>query len=132
MLRGEGGEATSLRMASGSRLVAAWDLRAVRAERDVFDGGAGVDTLGYAGRRRGVVVDLASHGRDAGALGEGDSLRRLEKVVGTDGDDRLFGDESPNALDGGAAMIWLWDGVATTGFEGARGQIARGATPAMT
>ena len=74
----------------------------VRAERDVFDGGAGVDTLGYTGRPRGVVVDLASHGRDAGARGEGDSLRRLEEVVGTDGDDRLFGDESANALDGGA------------------------------
>ena len=29
-------------------------------------------------------------------------MRRLEKVVGTDGDDRLFGDESANALDGGA------------------------------
>ncbi len=74
----------------------------VRAERDVFDGGAGVDTLGYAGRRRGVVVDLAGRGRDAGAPGEGDSLRRLEQVVGTDGDDRLFGDESANSLDGGA------------------------------
>jgi hypothetical protein len=74
----------------------------VRAERDVFDGGAGVDKLGYAGRRRGVVVDLAGRGRGAGARGEGDSLRRLEHVVGTDGDDRLFGDESANSLDGGA------------------------------
>jgi hemolysin type calcium-binding protein len=74
----------------------------VRAERDFVDGGAGVDTLGYTGRRRGVVVDLSSHGRDAGARGEGDSLRRLEGVVGTDGDDRLLGDDSANLLDGGA------------------------------
>jgi RTX calcium-binding nonapeptide repeat (4 copies) len=74
----------------------------VRAERDFVDGGAGVDTLGYTGRQRGVVVDLSSHGRDAGASGEGDSLRRLEGVVGTDGDDRLLGDDSANLLDGGA------------------------------
>ena len=102
VLRGEGGDDL---LEDGQRLTVSLPLGTfapVRAERDVFDGGAGVDMLGYAGRRRGVVVDLASHGRDAGALGEGDSLRRLEKVVGTDGDDRLFGDESPNALDGGA------------------------------
>ena len=99
----EGTETTRLRMASCSPSRCRLGTFApVRAERDVFDGGAGVDTLGYTGRRRGVVVDLASHGRDAGARGEGDSLRRLEEVVGTDGDDRLFGDESANALDGGA------------------------------
>lgn len=102
VLRGEDGDDA---LEDGQRLTLSLPLGTfapVRAERDVFDGGAGVDTLGYTGRRRGVVVDLASHGRDAGARGEGDSLRRLEEVVGTDGDDRLFGDESANALDGGA------------------------------
>jgi Ca2+-binding RTX toxin-like protein len=73
----------------------------VRAARDAFDGGAGVDTLGYSGRRRGVVVDL-SRDRDAGARDEDDSVRGLEGVVGTAGKDRLLGDELANSLDGGA------------------------------
>jgi RTX calcium-binding nonapeptide repeat (4 copies) len=74
----------------------------VRAQRDVIDGGVGFDTLGYTGRELGVVVDLASRGRDAGARGERDSLRMLEGVVGTDGDDRLLGSDSANLLHGEA------------------------------
>jgi RTX calcium-binding nonapeptide repeat (4 copies) len=52
----------------------------VRAERDVFDGGAGVDSLGYRGRRRGILVDLSHGGSPAGAPGEGDRLRALESI----------------------------------------------------
>jgi Ca2+-binding RTX toxin-like protein len=74
----------------------------VRAERDVFDGGAGVDTLGYRGRRRGIVVDLSRGDRPAGAPGEGDLLQGLEGVDGTDGDDRLLGDDAANSLGGHA------------------------------
>jgi RTX calcium-binding nonapeptide repeat (4 copies) len=71
-----------------------------RPERDVFEGGAGVDTFGYAGRRRGVVVDLSRAGR-AGARGEDDWLRGLEGFVGTSGDDRLVGDQLGNVIFGG-------------------------------
>jgi hypothetical protein len=73
---------------------------AVPAESDVFDGGLGTDTLGYEGRRRGVIADLARTDRHAGAPGEGDSLRGLEAVVGSGGDDRIFGDDLSNTLDG--------------------------------
>jgi hypothetical protein len=73
----------------------------VPAERDVFDGGVGTDTLGYEGRRRGVIVDLARTDRHAGAPGEGDSLRRLERVEGGNGGDVLRGDDSANLLLGG-------------------------------
>jgi hypothetical protein len=73
----------------------------VLAERDVFDGGPGADTLSYGGRRRGVTVDLARTDRHAGATGEGDALRGLEAVVAGSGSDRLFGDDIANALDGG-------------------------------
>ena len=73
----------------------------VRAERDVFDGGVGTDTVGDEGRRRGVFADLARTDRHAGALGERDALRGLEVVVGGSGDDRLFGDDVANGLDGG-------------------------------
>ena len=73
----------------------------VAAERDVYDGGAGTDTLGYEGRRRGVIADLARTDRHAGARGERDSLRGLERLEGGNGGDRLLGDDSANALLGG-------------------------------
>jgi hemolysin type calcium-binding protein len=73
---------------------------AVPAESDVFDGGLGTDTLGYEGRRRGVIADLARTDRHAGAPGEGDSLRGLEAVVGSGGDDRIFGNDLSNSLAG--------------------------------
>lgn len=72
----------------------------VPAERDVFDGGLGTDTLSYEGRRRGVTADLARTDRHAGAPGERDALRGLEAVVGGSGADRLFGDGAANALSG--------------------------------
>lgn len=70
----------------------------VAAERDVFDGGAGTDTLGYEGRRRGVIADLARTDRHAGTRGERDSLRGLERLEGGNGGDRLMGDHSANTL----------------------------------
>jgi Ca2+-binding RTX toxin-like protein len=72
----------------------------VPAERDVFDGGVGTDTLSYEARRRGVIADLARTDRHAGAPREGDSLRGLEAVVGSGGDDRIFGNDLSNTLDG--------------------------------
>lgn len=71
------------------------------AERDAFDGGAGTDTLGYEGRRRGVLADLARTDRHAGAPGERDSLRGLERIEGGNGGDLLLGDASANLLLGG-------------------------------
>jgi Ca2+-binding RTX toxin-like protein len=73
----------------------------VPAERDVFRGGAGTDTLGYEGRRRGVLADLARTDRHAGAPGERDSLQGLERLEGGDGGDVLRGDRSANLLVGG-------------------------------
>lgn len=67
------------------------DGDSVRApDADVMDGGAGVDTVSYSGRRRPVFVDLARGGR-GGERGEGDVLRGLEGVTGGAGDDRLAG-----------------------------------------
>lgn len=77
-------------------------LAPVAAERDVFDGGEGVDTLGYSGRRRAVIADLARGDPHAGARGEGDSLRGLEALVGGNGNDRLLGNDTANSLVGDA------------------------------
>jgi RTX calcium-binding nonapeptide repeat (4 copies) len=73
----------------------------VRAERDVFDGGDGTDTLGYSGRRRGLVVDLARTDPHAGSRGERDLLQGLEAVGGGNGNDRLLGHDGANSLWGG-------------------------------
>jgi hypothetical protein len=71
------------------------------AERDVFDGGDGSDTLGYTGRRGGVAADLARADPHAGTRGEGDSLHGLEALGGGNGNDRLLGNDSANLLWGG-------------------------------
>ena len=73
----------------------------VPPERDLFEGGVGTDTLGYEGRRRGVIADLARTDRHAGAPGEGDSLRELEQLEGGHGGDLLLGDDLANSLVGG-------------------------------
>jgi RTX calcium-binding nonapeptide repeat (4 copies) len=99
----------------------------VAAERDVFDGGEGTDTLGYEGRRRGVIADLARTDRHAGAPGERDSLRRLEVVTGGNGDDRLFGDDLENGLSGGPGSDLLVGRAGDDGLElGAGSNRARG------
>jgi hypothetical protein len=99
----------------------------VRAERDVFDGGAGTDLLGYEGRRRRVIADLARTDRHAGAPGEGDSLRGLEVVVAGSGDDRLFGNDIANGLNGGDGDDVLVGRAGDDGLElGAGSNRARG------
>jgi hypothetical protein len=93
----------------------------VRAERDIFDGGDGVDALGYEGRRRVVVADLARTGRHAGVRGERDSLRGLEGLVGGNGDDRLLGDGAANLLWGGAGDDVLVGRAGDDQLEGGEG-----------
>ena len=93
----------------------------VAPERDVFDGGAGVDTLGYAGRRRGVTADLSRSDPHAGARGEDDRLLALESLVGTDGDDRLAGDALANVLFGGGGDDLLVGRAGDDQLEGSSG-----------
>ena len=99
--------------------------RGVSAGRDHLDGGAGNDLMSdhdassggpagpdtliagegldylysYAGRRRGVTVDLSRSGGQ-GQRGENDTLSGFEVVNGSDGDDTLIGDAGPNEIDG--------------------------------
>ena len=76
----------------------ATDVGAAPAD-DTINGGGGEDTLSYAGRRRGVIVDLRAH--RGGQTGEHDSIANVEGVSGGSGPDRLAGDGGPNYLDGG-------------------------------
>lgn len=65
---------------------------------DVFNGGAGEDTVSYAGLTRGVSVSLDGTADD-GALGEGDNV---EDVIGGSGNDTLTGNDQDDAFYGGA------------------------------
>ena len=65
---------------------------------DVLDGGGDPDTVSYAGRTRGVTVDLG-RGR-GGAAGEADVLRGFQNARGGDGDDTIDGTDGNNFLRG--------------------------------
>lgn len=66
---------------------------------DRIDGGPGVNTVSYAGRERSVVVDLAVGGAQ-GSAKEGDTITRVQNVIGSERNDRLRGDTGANVLDG--------------------------------
>jgi RTX calcium-binding nonapeptide repeat (4 copies) len=70
------------------------------ASRDFYDGGAGQDTLSYAGRRRPLTVNLRTH--RAGKRGEGDRIPGIDGATGGSGADVLIGDRFENLLDGRA------------------------------
>ena len=69
---------------------------------DVLDGGDGSDTVFYEGNsltRKGVTIDLLS-GRGQGEDAEGDLLRNVENIRGSDYADILMGDQGNNILEG--------------------------------
>lgn len=67
---------------------------------DVVDGGPGRDQVSYSERSVGVVADLDDARGDDGEPGEGDSLLRVEDIVGTTQNDVLTGNNSDNSLFG--------------------------------
>lgn len=80
----------------------------ITATNDHFHGGAGIDTISYAGRASGVVVTadgLALSGDPSGG-GEQDVVEAdIENIIGGDGDDKLTaaaGSLTAHALTGGS------------------------------
>ena len=65
-----------------------------------LDGGAGVDTVSYAGSDRGVIVYL-SEGTGKRGHAEGDVIMDIEDVLGSVHGDVLGGDDGANRLSGG-------------------------------
>lgn len=89
---------------------------------DSFDGGSGRDVIDYAGRRRGVLVDLSKPGPGAGEPGEGDLVTAVEDVAGGGGPDVLRGDAGANGIYGGSgrdAVFGLGGADSLDGGEGA-------------
>lgn len=97
---------------------------------DVLDGGAGTDTALYAGRREGIVVDLADPAPD-GTGDERDTLSSIEGVYGGKSDDRIVGDAGPNRLfgAGGSDAISGGDGPDEVVGAGGHDRLDGGAGP---
>jgi Ca2+-binding RTX toxin-like protein len=71
-------------------------------DSDSIVGGTGDDTVNsYLNRVAAVYVDLSEPRRD-GQRGEGDDLSGVERLLGGDGDDRLYGDGDANFISGNA------------------------------
>ncbi len=66
-----------------------------------LDGGAGTDTASYADSNAAVTVNLAT-GTHSGGHAQGDTLTRIQNLIGSSHNDNLSGDSNANSLDGGA------------------------------
>lgn len=89
-----------LRGVAGDDVLNAGDGGTFGPTPDHVDGGAGRDTLSYAGAPHGVRVDLAAPGPQGGRR-ERDAVAGIEDAEGGFGPDRLFGDRAGNRLSGG-------------------------------
>lgn len=87
---------------------------------DDLDGGSGTDTALYDGSPDPVMVKL-DLGVGAGGDAEGDVLKRIEAVIGSDGGDTLIGDEEANLLDGGEGDNTLIGGDGDDTLDGGGG-----------
>jgi Ca2+-binding RTX toxin-like protein len=82
---------------------------------DTLDGGDGTDYLNYNTSSEGVNVDLST-GTGTGGDAEGDVITGFERIIGSNFDDTLTGDDANNlftggagadAIDGGAGVDWV-------------------------
>jgi Ca2+-binding RTX toxin-like protein len=73
------------------------DQFVVGAGNDLIDGGDGIDSVSYAESQQLVALDLAT----GFAISEGiDTLVSIEGVIGSSGNDRIFGDAIGNSIGG--------------------------------
>jgi Ca2+-binding RTX toxin-like protein len=74
------------------------DQFVVGAGSDLIDGGEGIDSVSYAESQAPVALDLAT----GFAIAEGiDTLVSIENVIGSSGNDRIFGDGIGNSIGAG-------------------------------
>lgn len=76
---------------------------------DEIVGGLGTDTISYAARTAAVDVSLDDAANDGDRGGEGDNVRAdVENVSLGSGNDRAWGDDDANVIDGGAGSDSIW------------------------
>jgi Ca2+-binding RTX toxin-like protein len=83
------------------------DVFAPFGGNDYIDGSLGIDLVSYSidvfrGGDRGILADLAQ-GTIFDCTGSIDTVKGIERVAGSDWDDRILGDEGDNLLDGNEA-----------------------------
>ena len=91
---------------------------------DAIDGGgnsANGDTATYANSDAGVRVTVNTATGNEGGDAEGDRLSNIENLVGSDHDDRLFGDGEINELSGGDGDDRIVAGAGVDAVEGGAG-----------
>lgn len=106
--------------------------------RDVFDGGAGTDTLEWVNYVDAAIIDLHDQSKNAGAAkwltlanveiisgtGFGDDLRgdgSANTLIGNEGNDRLYGRAGNDTLMGGKGADHLDGGTGSDRMEGGSG-----------
>ena len=102
-----------------------WDRLHGDAGADTLDGGPGIDTAIYSFSPAGVTIDLSgapdSEGYVRGSVGgdaEGDRLKNVENLWGSEYDDRLIGDGNDNELLGSSGHDTLNGGPGDDVLEG--------------
>lgn len=80
------------------------DILIANTGADKLLGGSGYDTASYAASTSGVVIELGTTSGTtigSGGFAEGDVLRSIEALIGSESNDRLHGDGADNRLSGG-------------------------------
>ncbi|SDM11558.1 M10 family metallopeptidase C-terminal domain-containing protein [Maricaulis salignorans] len=90
------------------------------AGADSLDGGAGTDVADYSESGRRVVVDLEA-GTGSGGDAAGDTLSRIENLVGSGSSDILTGNGSANTLNGGGGRDEIYGGAGNDTIDGGSG-----------
>ena len=93
------------------------DVIVGNAGANSLDGGAGIDTVSYAGATAAVTVSLAIAGAQ-NTVGDGvDSLANVENLSGSSFNDTLTGNGGNNLLEGGAGGDLLRGGLGADVFR---------------
>ena len=88
------------------------------AGADILDGGDGVDRAVYNNSPTGITINLSakdanSYSTGSGGDAEGDRLRNIQDIEGSDHDDVLTGDEEDN---------WFWGNAGADILDGGGGE----------
>jgi len=89
-------------------------------EADTLDGGTGTDTASYVLSFAGVNVNLAT-GRGTGGYADGDVLRGIENILGSNRNDTLRGDDGNNVLNGRSGNDIIFSGHGENTLRGGSG-----------
>ena len=87
---------------------------------DTIDGGAGNDTVSYAYVDLGLTWDMNTD-RINFSDGNAETIRNIENVIGTLGDDRLIGDGRANLIDGSDGNDYIEGGIGLDTIDGGAG-----------